>query len=203
MALIKYNNNSISNITAVAGLSSGAMNLITTNTISSGVSSSDFTSGIDSTYDTYIFKYYNVHPATNNVKFTFQVEVGTGTTYGQSITSSDFILQHSEDDSATEFGYASANDQSNGTAFQSIAQLVGNGADESASGDLYIFSPSNTTFVKHFMAIGNHYRQDNYTRAHYTAGYVNTTTALTRVSFKFTSGNIDSGVIKMYGISKS
>ena len=67
MALVKYNNNSLSSITAVAGLSSGAMNLITTNTISSGVSSSSFTSSIDSTYDTYLFKWINIHPATNNV----------------------------------------------------------------------------------------------------------------------------------------
>ena len=35
----------------------------------------------------------------------------------------------------------------------------------------------------------------------YCAGYINTTTALTRVQFKFSSGNIDSGQISLYGIS--
>ena len=64
MALVKYNNNSLSNVTAAAGLgSSGSMNLLTTNTISSGVSTSSFTSSIDSTYDTYLFKFINIHPA--------------------------------------------------------------------------------------------------------------------------------------------
>ena len=62
MALVKYNNNSISDVTATAGLASGGMNLITTNTISSGVSSSNFTSNINSTYDTYMFKFINIHP---------------------------------------------------------------------------------------------------------------------------------------------
>ena len=215
MALTKYNYNSF-DVTPVAsnafafnstpnGLTtaaSGAMNLITTNTITSGVSSSDFTSSIDSTYDVYVFKFINIHPATNNVKWTFQSDTGTNTSYGQTITSTDFISQHSEDDSATEFGYASANDQAQGTAFQPIGQLVGNGNDESVSGTLHVFDPSDTTFVKHFIANTNVYRQDDYTREHFTAGYFNTTTALTRFRFKFDSGNIDSGVIKMYGLAK-
>ena len=58
MALVKYNNRSILNVTALGSITSGDMNLITTNTISSGVSSSSFTSGIDSTYDTYLFKFF-------------------------------------------------------------------------------------------------------------------------------------------------
>ena len=74
MALTKYNYNSF-DVTPVAsnafafdgdadGLATagaGALNLITTNTITSGVSSSSFTSSIDSTYDTYMFKYINIH----------------------------------------------------------------------------------------------------------------------------------------------
>ena len=184
-----------------AGDVGGALTLISTQTASSSATL-DFTSGIDSTYKEYIFKFYNMHPATNNVKWTFQSDTGTNTSYGQTITSTDFISQHSEDDSATELGYASANDQAQGTAFQPIGQLIGNGNDECVSGTLHIFDPSNATFVKHFMANTNVYRQDNYSREHFTAGYFNTTTALTRFRFKFDSGNIDSGVIKMYGLAK-
>ena len=183
-----------------AGDVGGALTLISTQTASSSATL-DFTSGIDSTYKEYIFKFYNMHPATNNVKWTFQSDTGTNTSYGQTITSTDFISQHSEDDSATELGYASANDQAQGTAFQPIGQLIGNGNDECVSGTLHIFDPSNATFVKHFMANTNVYRQDNYSREHFTAGYFNTTTALTRFRFKFDSGNTDSGVIKMYGVS--
>tara|TARA_R110001632_G_scaffold223103_1_gene354684 strand:+ start:257 stop:901 length:645 start_codon:yes stop_codon:yes gene_type:complete len=183
-----------------AGDVGGALTLISTQT-ASGSATLDFTSGIDSTYKEYIFKFYNMHPATNNVKWTFQSDTGTNTSYGQTITSTDFISQHSEDDSATELGYASANDQAQGTAFQPIGQLIGNGNDECVSGTLHIFDPSNATFVKHFMANTNVYRQDNYSREHFTAGYFNTTTALTRFRFKFDSGNTDSGVIKLYGVS--
>ena len=202
MALVKYNNNSISAVTAAASIPSGALVLLNTNTITSGVSSSSFTSNINSTYKTYMFKFINIHPATDNVKWTFQSDVGTGTTYGQTITSTDFIAQHSEAD-AVELGYATANDQGQGTAFQPIGQLVGNGGDECVSGTLHIFDPSNATFIKHFISNTNVYRQDNYSREHFTAGYFNTTTALTRFQFKFSSGNIDSGIIKLYGIKAS
>ena len=78
MALVKYNNRSILNVTAFGSIPSGGMNLITTNTISSGVSSSSFTSNIDSTYDTYMFKLINVHPATNDTNFTFNLSTDTG-----------------------------------------------------------------------------------------------------------------------------
>ena len=201
MSVVSANNNALSNITALpSAVSGGSMNLISTTTASSSATL-DITSGIDSTYKEYVFKFINMHPATNNVKWTFQSDTGTNTSYGQTITSTDFISQHSEDDSATELGYASANDQAQGTAFQPIGQLIGNGNDECVSGTLHIFDPSNATFVKHFMANTNVYRQDNYSREHFTAGYFNTTTALTRFRFKFSSGNTDSGVIKMYGIS--
>jgi len=188
-------------------LNLGSMVLIKTLTASNAATAS-FVGGasgvvLDDTYSTYIFKFINVHPVTNNVKWTFQSDVGTGTTYGQTITSTDFISQHSEDDSATEFGYAGANDQGQGTAFQPIGQLVGNGGDECVSGTLHIFDPSNATFIKHFISNTNVYRQDNYSREHFTAGYFNTTTALTRFQFKFSSGNIDSGIIKLYGIKAS
>ena len=192
---LKYDHPFSSNATGT-----GALTLISTQTASSS-SSLDFTSGIDSTYKEYIFKFINMHPATNNVKWTFQSDTGTNTNYNQTITSTDFVSQHSESGSATELNYASANDQAQGTAFQPIGQLIGNGDDESASGTLHIFDPSNTTFVKHFIANTNVYRQDDYTREHFTAGYFNTTTALTRFRFKFDSGNIDSGTIIMYGVS--
>ena len=201
MALNFCNNNSLSAITSIpAAISGGALNLISTQTASSS-STIDFTSGIDSTYKEYIFKFINIHPATNNVKWTFQSDTGTNTNYNQTITSTDFISQHSEDDSATELGYASANDQAQGTAFQPIGQLVGNGNDECVSGTLHIFDPSNTTFVKHFMSNTNVYRQDDYTREHFTAGYFNTTSAIDALKFEMRTGNIETAVLKMYGVS--
>ena len=68
---------------------------------------------------------------------------------------------------------------------------------------MFLFSPSSTTFVKHFISRVNSYHNSNITQDNSVAGYCNVTAAIDGVDFKMTSGNIDSGVIKMYGLSKS
>ena len=201
MALVKYNNNSLSSVTAVAGLSSGAMNLITTNTISSGVSSSSFTSNIDSTYDTYIFKYINMHPATDATELQFQVSVNGGSSYGVAITSTAFQAYHIEGDNSQGVAYYTADDLAQGTGFQNLCNNVGNGNDESMSGILHLFDPSNTTFIKHWINRSQSYSGGDFSLDGHQAGYVNTTSAVDAVQFKMTGGNIDSGVIKLYGVS--
>ena len=202
MALVKYNNNSISDITAAAGIASGDMNLITTNTISSGVTSSSFTSNIDSTYDTYMFKFINLHPATNNIKFQYNFTTD-GTNFNVSKTTTFFLAYHAEDASATTLAYDTNSDLANGTGYQFFGNDVGNDNDQGISGTMFLFSPSNTTFTKHFMTVTSVANQADLMVNVYTGGYCNTTSAITGVDFKSSSGNIDSGVIKMYGLSKS
>ena len=182
-----------------SGVATGSMTLISTQTASNSATIS-FTSGIDSTYKEYVFKFINVHPATNSTMFGFQVDTGTNTNYNQTITSSLFNAAHAEADTETIFGYQTTLDQSQGTAFQKLANNTGNENDESLSGTLTIFDPSNTTFVKHFIGRMNEVHNENYSFDTYSAGYVNTTTAITRAQFKFASGNIDSGTIKLYGV---
>lgn len=199
MALNFANNNSLSAITTKpSGLSGGSMNLISTQTASSS-STISFTSGIDDTYDEYVFKFYDIHPATDDTDLQFQVDTGTNTNYNQTMTTTCFDAYHIG--SSTFLGYVSNRDQAQGSSFQSISQDVGNQNDESLAGYLKIFAPSNTTFVKHFIARTNSYYSGEGSLDFYTAGYINTTTALTRVQFKMESGNIDSGVIKLYGVS--
>ena len=203
MALNFANNNSLSAITSLpASISGGAMTLISEQTASSSATIS-FTSGIDDTYDSYVFKFINIHPATDDTDLTFQVDVGTGTSYAQTITSTAFQAFHGEDGSSGSLGYKANRDQAQGTAFQPLCQDIGNGNDESMSGYLHLFSPSSSTFVKHFIGLGTNVYSGDASIQIYSAGYINTTTALTRVQFKMDSGNIDSGKIKLYGIKDS
>ena len=201
MALNFANNNSLSAITSLpASISGGAMTLLSTQTASSS-STISFTSGIDSTYDEYVFKFYDIHPATDDTDLTFQVDVGTGTSYAQTITSTAVQVFHGEDGSSGAIEYKGNRDQAQGTAFQPLCQDIGNGNDESMSGYLHLFSPSSSTFIKHFIGLGTNVYSGDASIQIYSAGYINTTTALTRVQFKMDSGNIDSGVIKLYGVS--
>ena len=205
MALVKYNNNSLSSVTSAASAPAGAITLISTTTASSS-STISITSGIDSTYPVYLFKFINIHPGTDtgNNRLTFQGDTGTNTNYNQSITSTHFRAYHNEGGSGQGIGYRTATDQANGTSFQPLGEGIGAGvADESSSGELYIFEPSSSVFVKHFLARTHIYSDNNETVDSFVGGYFNTTTALTRFQFKMSSGNIDSGTIKLYGIKDS
>jgi hypothetical protein len=202
MALNFCNNNSLSAITAIpASVSGGALNLISTQT-ASGSSSLSFTSGIDSTYKEYIFRYYDMHPATDNTELQFQVSTDGGSSYGVAITSTAFQGYHYEvDGSSSGVAYYTADDLAQGTGFQNLCNNVGNGNDESMSGILHLFDPSNTTFVKHWINRSQSYSGGDFSLDGYQAGYVNTTSAVNAVQFKMTGGNIDSGTIIMYGVS--
>jgi len=194
---IKFNS---SNNGLETGDIGGSMVLISTQTASSS-STIDFTSGIDSTYKEYVFKFINIHPATDNTVFQFQTDTGTNTNYNQTITSSSFYTRHDEDGTDGQLAYDTIEDQAQGTGFQTLAYSIGNGNDECASGYLHLFEPSSSTFVKHFLSYANLYHRNDRSQTSANGGYFNTTTALTRVRFKMSSGNIDSGTIKMYGVS--
>jgi len=201
MALNFANNNSLSAITSLpASISGGGMTLISEQTASSSASLS-FTSGIDSTYDSYVFKFINMHPATDDVKFTFQLSIDSGSNYNVTMTTTTFNSIHAESGSESGLSYQSGLDQAQGTSFQNLTNRLGGDNDQSASGYLHLFNPSSTTFVKHFISTLNIGHFQDYSSNDFTAGYGNTTSAVDGVQFKMSSGNIDSGVIKLYGIS--
>jgi len=201
MAINVANNQSLTAITALpSAISSGAMTLLETQTASSSATI-DFTSGIDDTYDEYVFKFYDIHPATDQVDFSWQTDTGTNTSYNQTMTTTAFRAAHDEADTEiAALGYRTADDQAQGTSFNLLGYDTGSDNDQSICGYLHLFNPSSTVFVKHFIAVMQNAVRDDVSQQHNSAGYVNTTTALTRVRFKFSSGNIDSGVIKLYGI---
>ena len=201
MALLFAKNNSLSAVTALpASVSGGGLNLISTQTASSSATI-DFTSGIDSTYKEYIFKFYDIHPETNNVTFVFQANTSGGSGYNETITSTFFSAYHNESGSATALQYDSSNDQAQGTSFQKLNSGIGNDNDQCKVGNLHIFNPSSTTFVKHFISVSNNYVHSDYSQNDFVAGYFNTTSAIDEIQFKMSSGNIDSGTIKLYGVT--
>ena len=77
---------------------------------------------------------------------------------------------------------------------------TGNDNDQCCVGQMHLFDPANTTHVKHFLAVGDTVGDSDYDMPGYIAGYFNTTSAIDAIQFKFNSGNIDAGTIKMYGV---
>ena len=206
MAIKVANNQSLTAITALpAAITSGAMTLLSTST-ASGASNVSFTSGIDSTYDEYIFKFYDMNPATDDCSFSFQGSIDGGSNYNVTATTTAFVSLHYEDDSDASVSYSTGQDQAQATTFINLAHAVGNGADESASGYLHLYAPSSGTFVKHFISRINSYHSGNRSYDNFRAGYFNNTNDIDAIQFDFrkvSDGSSDTfdGVIKLYGIS--
>jgi hypothetical protein len=183
-----------------SGVATGKLILLSTQTASASASIS-FTSGINSTYDSYVFKYINIHPA-SVAQLQFNMSTDGGSNYNVTKTSTAFNPYHQENDSDADLIYRTAWDLAESTSDQIMAQEVGNGNDECASGFLQIFRPSSTTLIKHFIGTTQYYQTFGQTGSfgvHY-AGYGNTTSAINAIRFQMSSGNIDDGIIKMYGV---
>jgi hypothetical protein len=195
-------NASVSAVTSFANASGGTLILLSTQTASSSANIS-FTTGLDSTYDEYIFSFINMHPANDGVQFSFNMSTDGGSNYNVTKTTTAFDAYHNESDTTTALSYATGDDLAQSTSFQRINAETGNDNDQSVSGTLTLFNPSSTTYVKHFIARTNNYYYTDFSLEKYVAGYGNTTSAVNAVQFKFESGNIDDGIIKLYGVKKS
>ena len=177
----------------------GSMVLLATQTASSSATLS-FTSGIDSTYDEYVFMCYNIHPSAE-ASFGINFSDDGGSNYDLAKTTTSFIAFHNEADTSTSLAYRTSYDVAQGAGFAPLGgDVMTTNNDECGAGSLHLFAPSNTTFVKHFISrFTPHYpvhAQDGF-----TAGYVNDTAAITAVRFAMSTGNIDVGVIKLYGVN--
>jgi hypothetical protein len=206
MALVKYNNNSISAVTST-GLATGSLVPIKTLTASASATLS-FVHGtdgvvLDSTYPIYKFEFINMHPATDGAEFQVGFRDG-GTNYDAIKTTTGFLAIHTESDSETGLNDRSALDgQAQNTGFLNINLNLGNDNDQSLSGTMFLYNPSSTTFVKHFMTDVQYSQNTDGSINYRCAGYCNTTTAIDGVQFKMSSGNTDAGKIKLYGIKDS
>ena len=205
MSIVKLSNNGVKNATALGSISSlGSMTFIKKLTASSSATLS-FVDGassvvLDDTYKEYLFTFKNIHPASDNYNFSFNLSSDGGSNYNVTKTTTVFTAQHGEDGNNGNIEYSSSLDLAQSTDFQKLSKDLGNGSDESLNGTLNLFNLSSTTFVKHFISRTSSYFGFDRAVDMNIAGYGNTTSAVDAIQFKMTSGNIDAGDICLYGI---
>jgi hypothetical protein len=176
-----------------------AKKLLATATASAS-SSLSFTSGIDSTYGVYEFHFINMHPSNFSVNWTFQVNAAGQTGFNETMTTTFFEATNLESGGAG-LGYGTWADQAQGTGYQILSDGQSSNNDAGISGVLTLFSPSSTTYVKHFYCVMSGMGSSPFAMNMFIAGYINTTSAIDEIDFKFSSGNVDAGTIKMFGVS--
>jgi hypothetical protein len=194
-------NNSIANVTAYnAAISTGGMVLISSQTANNSASIS-FTTGINSTYKEYQFWFIDIHARTDGTTFHFNMSIDSGSNYNVTKTTSAFLGYHNESGTVAAVDFSADNALAQSTAFQPLSQItnLSGDADHNLVGNLSLFNPSSTTYVKHYIAKVNYTHPSDYMQDIYLGGYGNTTSAINALQFKMASGNFD-GTILMYGI---
>ena len=183
-----------------SGATAAADVVLLSSQTASNSSAIEFTSGIDSTYGEYIFKFYNLNPATDGAEFVFQFNASGQSGFNEAVTYTHLYAAHAEDDGETQFQYDGSFDSGDThTSSVIFAANIGNGGDESAAGELHVFNPSNTTYVTNFNGEISAYYEGNRNYDIFIGGYVNATAAIDEIEFKMSTGNFD-GKIKMWGV---
>ena len=206
MSIVTYNNRSIANISAIPGAAKSLTHIKTLTASSSSTLS--FVNGssdvvLDSTYPIYLFKFISCHPSDDEAALMFNMSADTGSNYNVTKTTTMFRAYNDETDSYTALQYLTSQDLAQSTGDATLGYGVGNDNDQSLSGELYLFNPSSTSFVKHFISTTNNYEDGDISVECFAAGYGNTTSAVDAIQFKFPSGTMDAGTIKLYGLKDS
>jgi len=197
------NNTTVASITSLTQVAGKTQTLIQSQTASSS-SAVSFTTGIDSTYDIYKFEFINIHPATDNVQLRHAASTNGGSAYDLNPILTFLDAENHEGSDGASLGYVTGHDNSNNSQTEAkITYNVGNDSDQSTSGEMWLFGLSDTTFTKQFMSTMITSHNADYSKMSFTCGYYNTSSDIDAMQFTFSSGNIDSGKIKLYGIQGS
>jgi len=166
----------------------------------------DVTSGIDGTYAAYEFHFVNMVPSTNASILAFQGDVGTATSYAQTIMSSTWEVEQDESGTSGVLQYRTNRDQANGTNYQQLGEYIYDDGDTSGSGIMTLYAPSNTGYITHWMSVFSAYGNAG-VQVSYHAGQFQTTSPITRIRFVMVNnamaaqGDIKAGTIKLYGVT--
>ena len=186
---------------AYSPLSAGGSMVLLQEQEASSSATISFTSGIDSTYKEYVFRYNKVSSSVDGGMITINGSIDAGSNYNVAKTTTFFAAQHNEADDDTDLGYNTSKDVAQDTEEAIISYGTGNAADEIVDGYLHLYNPASTTFVKHFTGNANTKHQSDYSINSYVSGYFNTTSAVNAIQFKMDQGNMDTGTIKLYGVN--
>jgi|TARA_B100001094_G_scaffold296929_1_gene319528 hypothetical protein len=196
---IKYNFSTSSNASGLGG----AWILIKTQTVSSSVAAVDFIHGtsdvvLDNTYESYLIKWCNVHPANQKPEFLFHPGDGDFTDTKLSV---QWITRMTYGNGNVTVGVDDTNDLAQATGGQPVCVNVGNGnATDSCSGNIYMHGCGETDQWKTYIYDTITVTPDEMEGCH-GGGNIQQTGAIDRFRMDFSAGNIDAGSFSLYGLS--
>ena len=174
---------------------------ITTQVMNEGVTEVVFSSGIDDTYDEYMWAFSGIHPATDAVHWHFQ------TTSVTNVTAIHGVIYSSEAGDAISpfFHDIPGKQRHTENTYIPISYDTGADDDQFMSGELHIARPWDTVYYKNWWSVFSDHNTGDYTIDTFSNGYFMATAAITTLTFKYTisgTSELDAGTCTMYGLAK-
>ena len=145
--------------------------------------------------------FLDLNNSADNTKFAFQGSTNGGASFQTNFTTTVFKASHNIPNSIQALAYDHDEDQHNeSSAYQTLINVTYPGPPDAVAGIFYIYNPSSTTYVKHFMSRFTGLVQENMAMDIFVSGYFNTTSAINGLQFKPAAGTF-SATVKMYGIA--
>ena len=198
-----WTSNGSGNLSSVnSSLAGGGYVFISSQTITTAVNEVVFTTGIDSTYDEYVFIVTDIHVANNAASIFWNMSINGGGAYdGANRTALAWVSYNNAGSATQGLAYQASQDLGSTTGDLYIIHEQENGADANGCGICRLYQPSNTTFMTQFEVRTASLNYNNRIQDWHTAGYVMTTTPVDAVQFKCSSGNMDNGTFQLYGVA--
>ena len=177
----------------------GGLILLDTQTASSS-SSLDFTTGITSTYSAYLFVLDAILNASVGADMWVRISDDGGSSYEAAGTDYEYVITKREANGNSFVGHG---------ASQGAAQMLISASQDTSGGHMggtvWLFSPASTAAFPVFKSDVIYMNTDSpqmLRQDHSIGVYNGATAAVDGIRFLYSSGNIVSGVIRLYGIAK-
>jgi len=179
----------------------GGLVKISSSSISSGTSTVSFTSGIDSTYDNYVFELVGIHPSADASRLLFSVSADGGSNYNLGLYTAFSQGFNNTSDGGTSLSGESDSDVANATS-ATLIRNMGNATNEASSCTLKLFNLNDTTYYKNFTSLAGPSHSSGGGSFQVMGGKVQSSSAVNAIQFSVSSGTLDAGTITLYGVLK-
>jgi hypothetical protein len=165
--------------------------------IASGSASLNFTSWYSSSYDEYVVEILNLVPATNSVSLNMQVSTNGGSSYDSST-----LYSNADWRSILNASASGGNSSSTSLILASPdATISSTAAQGGASETFKLVNPGSTIFYKQVNGSGGYVSTAPSITTHIFSDIYSNTAAVNAFKVFFSSGNIASGTIRIYGVA--
>lgn len=188
-----------SGVISASGVGGGGGGLVLLEQHTASASASlNFTAWYSSAYDEYLVEVISLVPATNTVTLQLQMSTNGGSSYD---TASNYTTLGSYMFSG---GIGLSSPSSNSTTYIDLCDGIGNTANWSVASSFRLFNPGSASLYKNVTGLSISFSSGTSTATGVTfVGVYKSTSAVNAFRLLFSSGNIASGIIRVYGIAKT